>query len=169
MKVKKHKIFLFISLAIFIASVIAFIVFYSLAKFEMDKLIAQDNDTQFRFGLGMSLIFSTIFSAGALVLELTFIRSVYKMLKHKPKGIIRICYVISAVFAFLGLVLYLGLTFGIIGYVSPSGMDYTGDMYLLEFPLFIFSFILGSLPLKINKDNEDNIGNTDNTDNKTKE
>ena len=166
MKVKKHKIFLFISLAIFIASVIAFIVFYSLAKSEMDKLIAQDNDTQFRFGLEMSLIFSTIFSVGALVLELTFIRSVYKMLKHKPKGIIRICYVISAVFAFLGLVLYLGLTFGIIGYVSPSGRYYTGDMYLLEFPLFIFSFILGSLPLKINKDNEDII---DNIDNKTEE
>jgi hypothetical protein len=35
-------------------------------------------------------------------------------------------------------------------------------MYLIQFPLFILSFILGSLPLKINEDNEDIIGDTDN-------
>ena len=154
MKEKKHKKFLFISLAVFLVSVIVFTVFYFLAKIEADKLMAQDNDTQFQFGLGMSLILGAIFAVGALGLELTFIRSVYKMLKHKPKGIIRICYVISAFLAFLGFILYLGLVLGIIGYVSPNGRYYTGDMFLLEFPLFIASFILGSLPLMHNKDNK---------------
>ena len=154
MKEKKHKKFLFISLAVVLVSVIVFTVFYFLAKIEADKLMAQDIDTQFRFGLGMSLIFGAIFAVGALGLELTFIRSVYKMLKYKPKGVIRICYVISAFLAFFGFILYLGLVFGIIGYVSPNGRCYTGDMYLLEIPLFIASFILGSLPLMHNKDNK---------------
>ena len=162
MKGKKHRIFLFRSLAVFLASVIAFIVIYFITKFEVDKLMAQNPDTQFQFGLGMSLILGTIFAIVALGLELSFIRSVYKMLKHNPKGIIKICYVISAFLAFSGLVLYLGLVFGIIGYVSPTGRYYTGDMYLIQFPLFILSFILGSLPLKINEDNEDIIGDTDN-------
>ena len=162
MKSRKHTIFLVISLAVFLASTIAVTIYYGKAITELNRILSEVEDTQFRVGLEEGLVWSIFFTVAVLGAELSFIRSVYKILKDKPRGWIKVCYIISAFLAFSGLVLYLGLVFGIIGYVSPTGRYYTGDMYLIQFPLFILSFILGSLPLKINEDNEDIIGDTDN-------
>ena len=147
MKSKKHTIFLIISLAMFMASVIAAIVYFCEAKAEVDRLLSADNDTQFRFGLELSLFWGVFFNIGALGAELSFIRSVYKMLKYKPNNRIRICYIISAFIAALAVAFYCISVLKAFDFVSDTGRNYTADIYLFTlWPSFIVSFILGSIP-----------------------
>ena len=151
MKSKKHTIFLIISLAIFMASVIAVIVYFCEAKAELDRILSENTDTQFRFGLEMSLLLSMFFTVAVLGTELSFVRSVYKMLKHKPRKWIGICYLVSAVLAFLSVAFYCLVVLKVFNFASVSGRDYTADVYLLTFwPWFLISFALGSFPVKQN-------------------
>ena len=152
MKSKKHTIFLIISLAIFMASVIAAIVYFCEANAEVDRLLSAVNDTQFRFGLELSLFIGAFFNIGALGAELSFIRSVYKMLKYKLNKWCRICYIISAFIAALAVAFYCLSVLKIFNFVSDTGGDYTADIYLFTlWPSFIVSFILGSIPIENNQ------------------
>ena len=147
MKSKKHTIFLIISLAIFMVSVIAAIVYFCEAKAEVDRLLSEDNDTQFRFGLELSLFWGVFFNIGALGTELSFIRSAYKILKYKPNNRIRICYIISAFIAALAVAFYCLSVLMAFDFVSDTGRNYTADIYLFTlWPSFIVSYILGSIP-----------------------
>ena len=151
MKSKKHVIFLMISIALFVASVIAVIVYFCEAKAELDRILSENTDTQFRFGLEMSLFFSMFFTIAVLGSELSFVRSVYKMLKHKPRRWIGICLLVSAILAFSSVAFYCLVVLKVFNFVSASGRDYTGDVYLLTFwPSFLVSFALGGLPVKQN-------------------
>ena len=151
MKSKKHVIFLMISIALFVASVIAVIVYFCEAKAELDRILSENTDTQFRFGLEMSLSFSMFFTIAVLGSELSFVRSVYKMLKHKPRRWIGICLLVSAILAFSSVAFYCLVVLKVFNFVSASGRDYTGDIYLLAFwPSFLVSFVLGSVPVKQN-------------------
>ena len=151
MKSKKHAIFLLISFALFVASVIAVIVYFCEAKAELDRILSENADTQFRFGSEMSLFWSMFFTVAVLGSELSFVRSVYKMLKHKMRRRIGICYLASAVLAFLSIAFYCLIVLKVFNFVSASGRDYTGDIYLLTFwPSFLVSFTLGSVPIKQN-------------------
>ena len=147
MKSKKHTIFLIISLAIFMASSIATIVYFCEAKAEVDRLLSEDNDTQFRFGLELSLFWGVFFNIGALGTELSFIRSAYKILKYKLNKWCRICYIISAFIAALAVAFYCLSVLMAFDFVSDTGRNYTADIYLFTlWPSFIVSFILGSIP-----------------------
>ena len=149
MKSRKHIIFLIISLAVFVASVIAVIICYCEAKTELNRILSEVEDTQFRVGLEEGLLWSFIFIVAVLGAELSFIRSVYKMLKHKPKKWVRICYLVSALFAFLSIAFYCLVALNVFDFVSASGRDYTGDVYLFTFwPAFLVSFALGSFSAK---------------------
>ena len=129
------------------ASVIAAIVYFCEAKAEVDRLLSEDNDTQFRFGLELSLFIGAFFNIGALGAELSFIRSVYKMLTYKLNKWCRICYIISAFIAALAVAFYCLSVLKIFNFVSDTGGDYTADIYLFTlWPSFIVSFILGSIP-----------------------
>ena len=143
--------FLMISLAVFVASVVAVIVYYCEATTELKRILSEVEDTQFRVGLEEGLIWSFFFTVAVLGAELSFIRSIYKMLKHKPRKWIGICYIISAVVAFLAVAFYCLVVLKVFNFASASGRDYTGDVYLLTFwPFFLVSFVLGSLPVKQN-------------------
>ena len=163
MKSKKHTIFLIISLAIFMASVIAVIVYFCEAKAELDRILSENTDTQFRVGLEMSLFLSMFFTVAVLGTEISFIRSVYKMLKYKTNKWVRICYIISASLAVLSVAFYCLAVLKIFDFVSDTGHNYAGDIYLFVFwPSFIVSFVLGSIPIGHNCDifnqNSNNIG-----------
>lgn len=148
MKSKKHTIFLFISLAVFFVSLIVTIVSYSAAKIELDRIITENTQTQVRVGLQLSWFWSMFFSVAILAAELSFIRSVYKMLKYKSNKWVRICYIISACLAFLAVAIYCLIFFKIFSFVSANGRDYTGDICLFVlWPSFIVSFVLGSIPI----------------------
>ena len=151
MKSKKHTIFLIASLAVFAASVIAVAIYYCEAITELNRLLSKVTDTQERYGLEAGLFWSIFFTVPVLGAELSFIRSVYKMLKHKPKKVVGICYWGSAFLAFLSIAFYCLVVLKVFNFASASGRDYTGDVYLCTFwPWFLISFALGSLPAKQN-------------------
>lgn len=163
MKSKKHTIFLFISLAVFVVSAIMALIYYCEAKSELDRILSEITDTQFRVGLELSLFWSMFFTVGVLGTELSFIRSVYKMLKYKPNKLVRICYIISASLAVLSVAFYCFAILKMFNFVSANGRDYTGYIYLFTlWPSFIVSFVLGSIPIRHNRDivdqNSNNIG-----------
>ena len=151
MKSRKHTIFLVISLAVFLASTIAVTIYYGKAVTELNRLLSEVEDTQFRVGLEEGLVWSIFFTVPVLGAELSFIRSVYKMLKHKPKKSVGICYWGSAFLAFLSIAFYCLVVLKVFNFASASGRDYTADVYLLTFwPWFLISFALGSFPVKRN-------------------
>ena len=151
MKIRKHTIFLMISLAVFVVSTIAVIIYFCEATAELKRILSEVTDTQERVGLEEGLVWSFFFTVPVLGAELSFIRSVYKMLKHKPRKWVGICYLVSAVFAFLSVAFYCLVVLNVFNFVSASGRDYTGDVYLLNFwPSFFVSFALGSVPIKQN-------------------
>ena len=151
MKSRKHTMFLMISLAVFVASVIAVILYYCEAIAELNRILSEVTDTQERVGLEEGVFWSFFFTVAVLGTELSFVRSVYKMLKHKPRKWIGICYLVSAVLAFLSVAFYSLVVLRVFDFVSASGRDYTGDVYLLTFwPSFLASFALGSVPVKQN-------------------
>ena len=150
-KSRKHTIFLMISVAVFAASVIAVTIYYCEAITELNRILSRVTDTQERYGLEAGLVWSIFFTVAVLGAELSFIRSVYKMLKHKPRKLVGICYWGSAFFAFLSVAFYCLVVLKVFNFVSANGRDYTGDVYLLTFwPWFLISFALGSLPVKQN-------------------
>lgn len=149
MKVKKHTIFLFISLAVFVVSAVIVVIYFCEAKADLDSILSENNDTQFRTGAEESFFWGIFFAGSILGTELSFIRSVYKILKYKPNKWVGICYIISAFLAVLAVLFYCFAVFGKFNFVSADGRDYTGDIYLFTFwPAFIVSFALGSLPIK---------------------
>ena len=151
MKSRKHTIFLMTSLAVFAASVIAVTIYYCEAITELNRILSEVEDTQFRVGLEGELFWSIFFTVPVLGAELSFIRSVYKMLKHKPKKSVGICYWGSAFLAFLSIAFYCLVVLKVFNFASASGRDYTGDVYLLTFwPSFLVCFALGSVPIKQN-------------------
>ena len=151
MKSRKHTIFLMTSLAVFAASVIAVTIYYCEAITKLNRILSEVEDTQFRVGLEEELVWSIFFTVAVLGAELSFIRSVYKMLKHKPRKWIGICYLVSVVLAVLSVAFYCLVVLEVFNFASASGRDYTGDVYLLTFwPSFLVSFALGSLPVKQN-------------------
>ena len=151
MKSRKHTIFLVISLAVFLASVIAATIYYGKAIAELNRLLSKVTDTQERYGLEAGLFGSIFFTVPVLGAELSFIRSVYKMLKHQPRNWVGICYLVSAVLAVLSVAFYCLVVLKVFNFASASGRDYTGDVYLFTFwPCFLISFALGSFPVKRN-------------------
>ena len=98
MKSRKHTMFLMISLAVFVASVIAVILYYCEAIAELNRILSEVTDTQERVGLEEGVFWSFFFTVAVLGAELSFVRSVYKMLKHKPRKLIGICYLVSTFF-----------------------------------------------------------------------
>ena len=114
MKVKKHTIFLLISLALFLVSIIITVVDYCAAVAEMNKVLSEVNDTQMKVGLQSALLGNMFFSVGIWGAELSFVRSVYKILKHNPKGRTRIYYIISASLAFLVIAIYYIVAFNFV-------------------------------------------------------
>lgn len=163
MKSRKHTMFLFISLAVFVVSAIMSVIYLCESKSELDRLLSEVTDTQSRMGLELSLFWSIFFTVGVLGTELSFIRSVYKILKYKPNKLVRICYITSTFLAVLTVAFYCFAVLKMFDFVSANGRDYTGDIYLFTlWPSFIVSFTLGSIPIRHNQyvvnQNSNNIG-----------
>lgn len=148
MKRKKSTLFLWISLAVFAASVLAVILFSVQAKAELDEILAKDTDTIFRSGMEESFVWMILILMGILANELSFIRSTYKRLKHRMQKWAGVCYVASAALAGFAAVFCTLIFLNGVQFVSASGRDYTGDVYFLALPLsFLVSFVLGSMPV----------------------
>ena len=149
MKNKKHRLFLGISFTFFAVSVVSILIsivasYYQIqADFPDDSIRAMG---EFCFGA----VFMTLIAIPFWGVEISFIRSVYKVLKHRPKGIIKICYIVSSALAFLAFAFQCLVSIGLISFQNiGSGDNLTAYILLFtEWSSFILSFVLGSVPVK---------------------
>lgn len=145
---KKRRLFLWIGFAVFAISVIAVAEsiiddYYNIKTAFPNNPQRVMNEFGFSLFIGMCIIFPFL---GA---ELSFIRSVYKMLKHNPKGCVKICYMISSCLAFLAFAFQCLISIGLIDFAEERGQNFAADILLFtEWPTFIVSFVLGSIPIK---------------------
>ena len=150
---KKAKMFLLVGLVCFLLITIGAIISIELAIYRDEQDIAE-------FGSVVIYVVICLLITPGLATILSGIRSTYKLLKYKPQGKVKICYLISASVAFLALVsvglCYIGLI--IIDEINipilrrlyhfiPSTEILFGTLW----PSFIISFILGSIPVKRKK------------------
>lgn len=148
MRNKKTKIFLCISLTVVSIYLIAVIVSIFMSYYQIKADFPNDSvraSEEFTLGLAICLfvefaVFGNAFSC---------IRSVYKMLKYEPYGLVKILYTISSILAFAAFAFACISALGWIDYVDTNGYDHSSTVLIVsEWPIFIISFILGCIPIK---------------------
>ncbi len=156
-KPQKHRIFLWISLFLFVISVVVFIsniimIYYGIKVDHLnnDPLVAND------FGYAI-LVYAAI-TVPTLLSELSFIRSVYKVLKYKMRISVRVCYIISSVLSFSFVIFYRLCVCGVIHFTSEYRGDITTEVLACIGPQIVtISFLLESLPVRYDSGNTDEI------------
>ena len=145
---KKAKIFLCVGLICFLLTTIGVIICNKLAYDRIQEAYANDwYERKFQNAM-MQLMLCWGIIPGLLV-ELSGIRSTYKLLKYKPKGDVKICYLISASLAFLAIAVVLLCYIG--GLIIKVSNFFISIMIITMWPSFIISFIIGSIPIKHKK------------------
>lgn len=152
MNSKKRRIFLVISFTIFAFSIIAIIVSIIASYYRIQADFSDDNVramSEFAFGTFFMMLIAIPFWG----VELSFIRSCYKILIHRPMGIVLMCYIVSCVSAFLAFAFQCFVSIGLVTFESfDTGNNLTAYILLFtEWLAFIVSFMLGSLPIKRNE------------------
>ena len=149
MKSKKIRLFLLVGFAVFAFSVIAFFRDVVSEYYKLQAEYPNDIERHRAFGFEAEIMSLIVFPCWGA--ELSFIRSVYKILKHKPEGYVQICYTISACIAAFTLIFCCLAITGAISFMHKGGYNNSAEVMLFtEWPLFILSFILGSISLKRN-------------------
>ena len=142
---KKAKIFLCVGLICFLLTTIGVIIDNKLEYDRIQEAYANDWYELKFLNAMMQLMLAWVIIPGLLV-ELSGIRSTYKLLKYKPKGDVKICYLISASLAFLAIAVVLLCYIG--GLIIKVSNFFLSIMVITMWPSFIISFILGSIPVK---------------------
>ena len=146
---KKRNLFLWLSFTVFILSVIAVILHMVFSYYRVKTDFP--NDTQRITDELVAMVFvSACITVPCLGSQLSCIRSVYRTLKYKPRGVVKICWLVSAILSFSAFV-FLVLTFtGVLDFTKDSGSLKLQETVLLltGWPIVIMSLILGSVPMK---------------------
>ena len=144
---KKHRVFLGLGFSAFALSALWLV--WILIKEYLRLQVDFPNDhakVMNDFSFGILIVILCI--AQGLALELSFIRSVYKTLKHELEGGVKACYVISVLLALIALVF---LCFVLLAEIPDKkwilGFYPSEILMLTGWPVFLVSFILGSLPV----------------------
>ena len=151
---RKSRVFLCVSLVLFAASVVEVLIRiigeYRLyeAKFANDSRMMLE--VQYGTTVAVLVVFVPMF-----LLELSFIRSCYKLLKNQPHGAAKVCWILSAILAIPMFLLPWLQDHGIINLNRiENGIPLADAMLLFGFPLLLMSLILGSIPKKEKKPDE---------------
>ena len=147
---KKAKILLCISLAFIVIYLIVCIVLFSMDYYQL-KAKYQNDPVKINNEVGFAFIVLFFTLVPALGNGLSCIRSVYKMLMHRPYGLVKIIYIISSVLAFAAFALTFIFLFewlGVMRQNTPNTNLVVDVMLLTEWPIFIVSFILNCIPIK---------------------
>ncbi len=141
---KKSKVFLLTSLAFLALLAIVVIVDIIWEYYEIQAEFA--NDVRMANDLtGWLVVVAVLFIIPIFPVWLSFIRSVYKILQYEPSGIVKMCYLISAIISFSAFAFNL---LWLIGLVSFKTGIIENVLFFTERPVFIVTFILGSVPIK---------------------
>lgn len=153
MKAKKTSIFFWISLSFFALSLIVFFVKIALLYYEFkttSSTLSPNDFIRFEYNFVIELFACIVFGIPALLLELSGIRSVYRILKFKPSDAVRICLLISAILSFFAFVFQVLMFAGVLDFTKDSGSVKLQETVLLMtgWPVVIVSFVLGSIRKK---------------------
>lgn len=153
MSTKKSRLFLWISLSLFALSLIAFFVKIALlyGDFKATSSTLSPNDLiHFQYAFVIELFAYVLFGMSTLLLELFGIRSVYRILKHRPRGAAKICLLIAAILSFSAFVFQALMFAGVLDFTQDSGSLKLQETVLLltGLPVVLVSFVLGSIPVK---------------------
>jgi hypothetical protein len=156
MKTKKSSIFLWSSLSVFALSLIAFFVKIALLYYDFKTTtpaLSPNDIIRFEYNFVIELFAYILFGTPALLLELSGIRSTYRILKYNPHGACRICLLISAILSFSAFVFQTLMLAGVLDFTKDSGSLKLQETVLLltGWPVVIVSFLLG-----INRKKQDN-------------
>ena len=155
MKTKKASIFLWISLSVFALSLIVLFVKLALLYYEFQttsSALSSNDFIRFEYNFIVELFAYIIFGTPALLLELSGIRSIYRILQYNPQGSSRICLVISAILSFLAFVFQILMFAGVLDFTQESGSIKLQEtvLFLTGWSSVIISFVLGSISKKQN-------------------
>lgn len=150
---KKSRLFLWISLAFLALSLVIFLVEIVLLYYEFkttSSTLSPNDLIRFEYAFVIELFAYIMFGIPALLVELSCIRSVYRILKYEPHGAIRICWLISAILSFSAFVFLVLMFTGVLDFTKESGAIKLQETILLltEWPVVIVSFVLGSIRKK---------------------
>ncbi len=150
---KKSRLFLWISLSFFALSLVVFFVKIALLYYDFkatSSTLSPNDLIHFEYAFVMELFAYILFGMPALLLELSGIRSVYRILKHQPRDAVRICLLISAILSFSAFVFQTLMFAGVLDFTQDSGSIKLQETFLLltGLPVVIVSFVLGSIPIK---------------------
>lgn len=150
MKNKKSKIFLLIGFAIFFISAIVMLISVITSYNDLS------DDPQIRgWEIVIAKFFVIFIFPPILAEELSWIRSTYKLLKHNPKGFIKICYIIASGISFFAMILQLLMFTNVIDFdkMMPDKINPQLTVLLVSpYIATILSFLLGSMPVKSGSD-----------------
>ena len=104
----------------------------------------------FEYNFVIELFAYILFGIPALLLELSGIRSAYRILKYNPHGASRIYLLISAILSFSAFVFQVLMFTGILNFTRDSGSIKLQEIVLLltGLPVVMISFVLGITPKK---------------------
>ncbi len=151
---RKSRVFLGVSLVLFAASVVEELIRITGEYRLYEVKFANDSRMMLEIQVGMTgaVVFILV---PMFLLELSFIRSCYKLLKNQPHGAAKVCWILSAILAIPMFLLPWLEAHGIINLNRiENGIPLADAMLLFGFPLLLVSLILGSIPMKEKKPDE---------------
>lgn len=148
MNTKNHQLFLWISLVFFSFSLVLFLLEIVLLYYDFkttSSTLSPNDFIKFEYDFVVELFAYIILGIPTLLLELSGIRSVYLILKHKPRDAIKICLLISAILSFSIFVFQALMFTGVLNFTKDSGSIKLQEIVLLltGWPIVIVSFVLG--------------------------
>ena len=149
MNSKKCRTFLYISLSFFLLTVIGVVVM-TIWDYYQDQVTFANDPRKLSDEMAWMMFCLTILIVPVLMVELSGIRSAYKLLKYKPEGVTKICYLISTIISFSAFIWQALALLGVTSLFIPNWGIKMQDLILIlpGFPTLLVSFILGSMPLK---------------------
>ena len=148
---KKPRLFLWISLSFVALSFVTLLVKIALlyCEFKATSSTLSPNDLiHFEYGFVLELFACVLFGIPTLLLELCGIRSVYRILKYRPRNTAKIRLLISAILSFSAFAFQALMLAGVLNFTADSGSVKLQEILLLltGLPIAIVSFVLGSIP-----------------------
>ena len=154
MRNRKSRVFLGVSLLLFVASVVEELIWLISVYHMLEAEYANDSRMMLEVQVGLTgtVLFGLI---PMFLFALSFIRSCYKLLKNQPHGAAKVCWILSAILAIPMFLLPWLEAHGIINLNRiENGIPLADAMLLFGFPLLLVSLILGSIPMKEKKPDE---------------
>ena len=152
---RKSRVFLGVSLVLFVASVVEELI-RIIGEYRLyEAKFANDSRMMLEIQVGMTgaVVFILV---PMFLLELSFIRSCYKLLKKQPQGAAKVCWILSAVLAFLMFLLLWLQLHGIVALDQlKTKISFTIALLLFVFPILLVTWIFGSIPMKEKKPDEE--------------